>query len=444
MRGKVILILAVLVFGILCGGCGKTGLLMEGSGDSVTELILNEEGKEEIQLCISVLNVTMREVIADYNRQSDRYEVVALEFDGNTSIDDWRNRIQLDLTGGKGADILDTTALQRIDMRPYAESGLFMDVTDFVAGQGGLVDAAAEANRIEGRQYGIPYSFTLNTMVTSPQMATDRENWTAEYCMWRARENNASVFIGAPGGWDRENAGLYVLNVLGVGMGGIQLFVDGEQGVSAFECQEFMDMLEFAKKYADPVSGESTREKLVSGGTFCTTVGIKNFSGFWYCDALFEGEPVYMGYPSPRGGVHQVEVSSLYINAASSHKEGVLDFMQFLLAEEQQRKLTAGYGAFPVNQKLLDTLWQEAKEEAHCEDTGYERNGIFYSPRLMTDEEERIFWEMLEEPIYYQWQNDIWDIIWDEVLPYFYGEKAAGDVAKAVDSRVQLYLDERK
>lgn len=56
----------------------------------------------------------------------------------------------------------------------------------------------------------------------------------------------------------------------------------------------------------------------------------------------------------------------------------------------------------------------------------------------------RIFWAMLEHPIYYQWQNDIWDIVEEEAIPFFYEEKPAQDVANAIDSRVQLYLDERK
>ncbi|MCI9071712.1 MAG: ABC transporter substrate-binding protein [Lachnospiraceae bacterium] len=433
MRSKAMLISAILAFSMLISGC-----------KAPTASQLNEEGREEIQLCISVLDVTMREVIADYNRKSDQYEIVPLEYSGDISIEDWRRRIQLELTNEKGPDILSITALQGINMKPYAESGQFLDVTDFLAKQGNIIRAATEANTIDGRQYGIPFSFSLNTMVTSSSMATDRENWTKDYCMQKTEESNTAVFIGAPYGWTREEAGLYTLNVLGVGMAGIQLFVNEEQGISSFEQQEFIDMLEFAKQYSDPVSGESIKRKQTSGEKFCTTIGLGNFSDFWYCNALFGGKPVYMGYPSPLGGVHQIIVNSFYINAASSHKDGALDFMRYLLTEEVLRKLVTEHGEFPVNQTLLESLWQEAQKECISTETGYEKNGIFYSPRLMTDEEERIFWEMLKDPIYYQWENDIWDIIWEEALPFFYGEKAAAEVAKIVDSKVQLYLDERK
>lgn len=151
-----------------------------------------------------------------------------------------------------------------------------------------------------------------------------------------------------------------------------------------------------------------------------------------------------MGYPSPEGGRHQITVESFYINAASAHVEGALDFIQYLQEEEQQRRLVAGGGKFPVQQKLLETLWKEAREKPLTNETGYERGDVSYVSRPMTEEEEDIFWQMLEHPIYYQWQNDIWDIIEEEALPFFYGDKPAEKTAKAIDSRVQVYLDERK
>lgn len=443
MKGKKKLIPILLVSCMLCGCNSQTETTEESTiTSSVFQPVLNENGREEIQLSASSLNVTMQEIIVDYNKQSDRYEVVPVVFDGETSFDDQRRRIQLEVTNGGGPDILSDTALQRIDMKPYAEAGTLLDVTDFLTGQGEFVKNVAEANKLEGRMYGIPYSFSMNTMVTSPLMATDRENWTAEYCMQMAQDEGISIFIDAPYGWTREESGLYVLNVLGVGMGGIQLFVDEEQGISSFEEPEFIELLEFSKKYSDLEPKASKKGKYASGEIFCTAVGIGNFDSFWYCDELFEGEPVYIGYPSPQGGQYKITVDSFYINAASPHVAGALDFMQYLLEEEQQRRLVTGYGRFPVKQELLKMMWKEAKEEA-IKDTAYETNGIYYAARLMTDKEERIFWEMLEHPIYDQWQNDIWDIIWEEALPFFYGEKPAEEVAKVIDSRVQMYLDER-
>lgn len=445
MKAREKLILILLASCMLCGCNGQAEDTAKATVASSTfQPVLNENGREEIYLSASSLNVTLQEIIVDYNKQSDHYEIVPMVFDWETTFDDQRTRIQLEVTSGGGPDILSYTALQNIDMMSYAKAGVLVDVTDFLAEQGEFVKNVAEANQVEGRMFGIPYSFSLNTMVTSPIMATNSENWTMEYCVQTAQDVGITTFIKAPYGWTSEKSGLYVLNVLGVGMDGIQLFVDEEQGISSFEQPEFIALLDFAKKYSDSEPQASKKGRYASGEIFCTTLGIGNFDSFWYCDKLFEGEPVYMGYPSPQGGRHLITVDSFYINAASSHVAGALDFMEYLLEEEQQRKLVTGYGNLPVKQELLKMIWKEAREEIIDDVTTYEKNGLHYDARPMTEEEENIFWEMLENPMYDRWQNEIWDIVEDEALSFFYGDKPAQEVAKIIDSRVQIYLDERR
>ena len=53
---------------------------------------------------------------------------------------------------------------------------------------------------------------------------------------------------------------------------------------------------------------------------------------------------------------------------------------------------------------------------------------------------------MLENAVYSYsaGDNDIWDIVWDEASPFFYGEKSAEETAQVIDNRVQIYLNERK
>ena len=63
--------------------------------EKIPEPVLNENGKEEIQLCMSVAGITLKEMIVEYNKQSERYEVVLTEFDDSLSMDEQRNRIQL-------------------------------------------------------------------------------------------------------------------------------------------------------------------------------------------------------------------------------------------------------------------------------------------------------------------------------------------------------------
>ncbi len=315
MKIKTGLIPVILALCIVCG-CGKK-----------QEPEFNENGKEEITLGVSFMSLSLGEIIVDYNKQSSRYEIVPVEFSSDLSFEDQRNRMQVELTDGKGPDIFNDTVLQGLDAKPFAEAGILMDVTDFLVEQGNICEKAAECNRVNGRLYGVPYSFSLNTMVTSRKLAPDRERWTKDYCMQITKECGATMFIGAPYGWSRESAGLYVLNVLGVGQDGIQLFVDEEKGISSFEQEEFIELLEFSKEYSDPALDESI-DGLATGEAVVSTGGISNFDSFWMWDEMCGGEPAYIGFPSPEGGKHKLMVDSFYINAASSHKEGALDFLK--------------------------------------------------------------------------------------------------------------------
>ena len=51
---------------------------------------------------------------------------------------------------------------------------------------------------------------------------------------------------------------------------------------------------------------------------------------------------------------------------------------------------------------------------------------------------------MLNNPLYEYYCNPIRDIVEEETKPFFDGDKTAEEVAKIIDNRVQLYLDETK
>ena len=60
----------------------------------------------------------------------------------------------------------------------------------------------------------------------------------------------------------------------------------------------------------------------------------------------------------------------------------------------------------------------------------------------MKEEEEALFWEMLNNPLYNYNYNPIREIVDEETQPFFDGEKTAEEVAKVIDNRVQIYLYE--
>lgn len=444
-------VIAILLSTCILCACGSQGDSTDEPAKPERTPTINEDGKEVITICSTFIGLRLRQAIIDYNAQSSRYEVVPIEAEMGSDWDAYRTRIQLELTSGGGADILLPAALQSYtDIVPYVESGIFMDVTDFLKDQGIVQCALNDASIcVDGRLYGVPESCSFGVWVTSEELAVDNGDWTVETCMQVMRDSGASVFCRAPSGWTKDESGLYILELFGVQDHG--LFVDENRRISSFEKPEFIEMLQFCKTYADPISQESLGSRIASGEIAFVPGPISSFSSFWYYESMFGGNPIYMGSPSPQGGRREAGARErYYINAASPSKEGALDFMRFLLSEEQQRNMATNLNeGFPVNQELLEAMWKEAKEGSLEVSQWQSTAGVEFTPRPLTDEEEQFFWSVVNQedatPIASnRWRDEIWDIVWDEALPYFAGDKSAEEVAEAIDNRVQLLLDEKK
>lgn len=425
---KIIYVLVITLVCLLCS-CGKD------AKDNTP--ILNENGKEEIVLCVPLASAYMKNAVVNYNKQSDKYEIVMLVCPDDVSVFDFRRNIQLELSNGGGPDILYDTSFTDLNMFPYAEDGYLMDVTDFLNKQTDIIEVAKRYTEIDDRIYAVPINMAISTVCVLDRYAIEQKDNTLEYWMKLTEETN-SVF---------GNSGVYLLKLFGVGVDGIQLFVDEENGVSNFEQIEFVELLEFSKKHQYVDTGETKTERIASGKQIFWEAGIRTFSQFWFLESAFKEVPSYIGYPTDEGGQHTLLCYSYAINNASKHKEGALDFLNFLLSDEQQRLSFKEGEGFPVRNSILTKVWDEALQEPYKEDEnaiGYSKFDIYYEPREMKKEEETIFWEMLNNPLYEYYCNPIRDIVEEETKPFFDGDKTAEEVAKIIDNRVQLYLDETK
>ena len=187
-------------------------------------------------------------------------------------------------------------------------------------------------------------------------------------------------------------------------------------------------------------------ERLLSGETVFSDILIGSFRSFWEISYHCQGKEQYIGYPSLSGEVYGMMTRGLYINARTEHLEGVRDFIRYALSEKQQEKMVYEMdGYFPARLDVLKRLWNEAERE--IKDTGYTMDlsgNKQYEPRLMTKEEEQIFWHMLDCSVPSSYMNAIDNIICEETALFFTDKKDADQVASSIQSRVQNYLDEAK
>lgn len=446
-----LLILTVGVFALL-SGCGKGEGFAEDQdkGKGQSEDISSEKERwdgerETVTLYSGAYGAYLKDLVTAYNQESERYEIVVQTAGAGEDVQTFRNRVQAELSAGEGPDLLDVYALQNLDYVPYAQKGFLLELTEVMKDLGEIPEKVMACNRWEDGIYGLPSSFYLSGLLYVRDLNVAGEEWNAQRCMQALEDGNVPYFCARIWNFSAQDMGNYVLSLLGVGRVGIQLFVEEWEGTCHFDSAEFKQMLSFAKEHLDE-SGGDAQEKMLNGEAFFSEWNFGSFRNFWEASLKYQGKQKYIGYPSPKGEVYGVRTRGLYVNARTEHLEGVKDFLAFVLSDQEQEKIVSSQdGYFPARLDVLQKLWKEAQKEV-SDDIWYvtdAKGEVQYKPRRMTEEEEQLFWHMLDCSVPFSYQNAIDDIVCEETPLYFTGEKGEDEVAKAIQSRVQNYLNER-
>ena len=230
-------------------------------------------------------------------------------------------------------------------------------------------------------------------------------------------------------------------------------FIDWEKGESHLTEQPFLELLAFAKEYA--YTGQYKSDEIMECLADGRIAGIElriTYSGLLnLVKSCFKGEGRLIGYPRESGDGIYMYTGMLHMNRSAVNKEGAADFLRYLLSEEGQQKYSE-YGEFggmrpfmvrrSVNEQVIEAYQQSVTD-----------------PPIQHGDSGGLFWEITtldEEQIeQFRWMMDnavpdnvpaaaLWAMVEEELQPYFNGDRSAEQAAATLNSRVQLYLDERK
>ncbi len=421
-------------------------LLVRLDGSEVLLRMEKQEGvqaeKEEIVLALGDENPLLMDYVSKFNRRNENYRVTVRLQEANETGQEFIDRLQMELAAGRGADLLMNG---QIDATAMARNGYLQELTDILDDEDGLWTAAMECGRIDGVTYGIPYAGQLFFATYSEKLTGGRENWTIREFMQAVEASDAEIlqygFSGADivfyyGLLDNDNAEL----------------IDWENGESHLTEDLFLEILGFASRYADRGQipqedvGEALKEgRIAAEGSVCLELSELN-----YREACFEGEPANIGFPRSEGNGIYVTPNMLYVNAGSEVKDGAYEFLRFLVSEEGQRRYVernrAGDSAslMPVRLELLEEMTALEMRKAG-ETTARSATGVLFAKDGFTQAQKERFDRLLERAEPGDWYAaEIMSIVYEELEPYFAGQRTAAEAAANLDNRVQLYMDERK
>ncbi len=415
--------------------------------------------KEVIVIAGSYVDGDLKKRAIEYNKESQTHRIVINEYDMYNSGDDYMagyTKLNNEIISGNMPDILITEGMDA-NLDSYIAKGLLADIGALIAKDEELskkefMENVFEAYKVDGKLYQLIPSFRVQTVIGKKSILGERNGWTMEEMqeVLASMPEETKVF----GDMTRDNFIYYMMD-----FGGSD-FVDVTTGKCNFNSQQFIDMLEYAKTlpkelsedyYADETWYLNYQSQYREDRTLLMPLYINGFSDMKYQINGFFGEDVtYVGFPSDHGTGAIIAVNNSYVLSAKSKKlDAAWDFIRYYLTDEYQNKMNWGIpvskDAFQEKSKdaTCKSYWVNEKGEKEEYDDYFDINGesIILEPLNQQQLEELVTCiESVNKRSYYS--QELQKIITEEVEAFFTGQKSAADVAKIIQSRAQIYVNE--
>ncbi len=436
----------VLVILILCG-CSREPAVADGEeNQTVTEVQTAEEIREKQEIVLVAtdqIENMLAGFITEYNQQSENYYITYEDlFDQAAGYDSMVTRLNARLVSGNCPDLV---IINYNFFQTYLEAEALEDLTPYLL-QSQVIDREDYLDKIiapfekEDGLYGIPRSFLLQTLLVRSMQEPESQGWSIEEFLEYLETHPETAFE-----WERSSFEVlkYCLQY------GIDAYVDYETGECFFDGEEFAALLrrikELSKEDAELV--QIRQESAENGGILLMESIIGSFMDIDRMEIRYEGNVTHMGYPSIDGTL-QCRLLPQYaigLCANGKNKEAAWDIA------EQYLKYQFDLYDFPAEREAFEaTLSKKTTVQYTTGEDGSEIElpvEYYYGEPIyaLTQEQAATMLEAVEAATVDDVvREDIRDFVLEEAVEYFWDRKTLEEVQQTIQSRVQLYLAERR
>lgn len=423
--------------------------------------------KEVLTLASISPTVELCDAVVKFNRESEKCRIELknyYELVGETSYDDAAPKLTAELAAGKMPDLLDLSDL------PYnhlAAKGLLEDLYPYIdadkeLSRGDYFDNILSAYEVGGGLYAAVAGFGVMSVMGAESVVGDTPGWSYD--------DYAAALATMPEGcagfdwyFSRETMLQYGLMI------DLGAYADWASGECRFEGDEFKALLAFAAQFpsneeiaasGDEAQSVGAPELIAQGQQMLTMASLYTFNET-NTDNPFNTEATYIGFPNltDKSGSAISAIESYAMTSACEDKAAAWEFLRSFLTEEYQR---GGY-YFPTNKAAYAARRADAmKIEYETDDLGHilldengERKrkviGYMYDGSTMSEiysgmsEARAEAIDALIATADTVAQTDpVIDIALTEAQAYFAGQKSADEVARLIQSKASIYINEQK
>lgn len=440
-------------------GIWEEDIIYLGMSDSTIEIIDNyksfqqseytvikEGNAERKQLTIGVMTLQpeMKEMIAAFNRYQNEVTIEPIIYAEDYDYEAGYEKLTLDIIQGKAPDLISVYGIEYeslANVGAFADLYMFMQQDDEINADS-FVSSVTEVYEMEGHLYTIAPTFRLYTMWGAGSVVEGRNGVNADEMIQILKDNGGD--INSIYGFSADESPLTTLCSFSM-----DKFINWSNGTCDFIGDEFQQILSFAKEYKG--NSHESLYKAIQGKDILLTLGLITSVEDYRLESELYGENIqFIGYPTESGTGVAVLFSGdeLAINSKSEYQKEAWDFIRFFVQN--------GYNGtgFPLEKEQLDIVLNESLREITVNENGemiasakksYIEKDIVsiqvYNCEPEDVEAIRTLIEMVSDKFHYN--TEIQKIIEEEVGAYMQNQKELDEVCAIIQSRVQLYLNER-
>ncbi|QHW33903.1 extracellular solute-binding protein [Paenibacillus rhizovicinus] len=353
------------------------------------------------------------------------------------------------ILAGKGPDLVEMDILP---IEAYADRHLLVNLQDIMSGDASFHSQDYFTNildnaRLNDGLYGIPLYFYLDGLlgdtaaIDKTGVPINDSDWTWNDFMDAAKQlqqkgEYKTALISEPS---------VLLSELTVD--NFTQLVKEKNGERKFDSDSFIDLIHQVKSMID----DGLLFDMVKDGGgrgSATTLQTKAYFNAWPIDSFesyllngfAEQTKLYtMPHPHSYGaGGYFSTFGMVGINANSPHKQEAWKFLEFLMDDEAKTITDASISShgFPINKNAYDLQVEKLKE------AGTIQSDVHPEIAVDTEKLDRLKGSITEAVHWVRTPSEIEETIRNESKAYFSGQKSAESVAKLVQSKINLILNE--
>lgn len=352
----------------------------------------------------------------------------------DASSDEARQRILLELMQGGGPQLLFVDAE---DFYNLSSKGILADMDPLITEDTRelFLPAALDMCRVDGKLLGIPVGVYIETMAV-PKGCSDWDDWTLEHVLELMAEGKLNPRIRSPyyGQGEYMSAASGAVTLLDYSFED-SFLIDRDNKTCHFDDERFIDYLELVKSSASGVVSQDPEKDVIWGYLMVYQLALEMAADVaregWEIVG-FPGQSEQKGYILPTDGV-------LVVNANTKDDEVVSDFITNLLDKDiQYDKENRCMSVRKFVPEDFLTTNREGKQFYF---------GIMEADRVVEEGKTNpldILKDLLENssPLLPRYET-VTLIINEELYTMIREGKSAEETAKTINSRVEIYLNEK-